>query len=203
MAARRIESRYVDPLDAIWLSAAHGFGLELRRSEQVFASVDGRGVLTLGAAGTLDADDCLAQMIFHELCHSLVAGESGLHLPDWGLPDWSEDLSGVDLTPEHAALRVQAELAGAHGLRDVLAPTTDFRAYYDALPADPLRPGTDPALPLACEAIARATRSPWAPHLEQALVATARVVSVVAGLPSWRPEAPPLLFARYHESSDA
>ena len=29
----------------------------------------------IGTADTLDADDSLAQMIFHELCHSLVQGE--------------------------------------------------------------------------------------------------------------------------------
>jgi len=194
---RLIDARYLDPLDAIWLSAVRGFGLEVCRSEQVFASVDGAGTLTLGTDDTLDADDCLAQMIFHELCHSLVAGEAGLERPDWGLPDWSEDLSDVDTRVEHAALRLQAHLAARHGLREVLAPTTDFRAYYDALPADVFGPGADPAIPIARDALPRLERPPWAPHLERALVSTAEVVRVVADLPSLSERELPLLFARY------
>ena len=201
MAPRVIESRYLDPIDAIWLAAARGVGFEVRRSSEVFASVDGAGVLTLGSVDTLDADDCLGQMIFHELCHSLVAGEGGLHRPDWGLPTWNEDLSAVDTTYEHAALRLQARLAGVHGLRAVLAPTTDFRAYYDALPQDPLEPTEDPALPLAREALARASRPPWAPHVDAALVATSRVVRVVAALSTGDDSDLLLLFGRYR--SDA
>jgi hypothetical protein len=203
MSPRRIEARYLDPLDVIWLAAAQAFGLRVSRSDQVFASVDGRGELTLGAASTLDPDDCLAQMIFHELCHSLVAGEQGLELPDWGLPDWSEDLSGVDTCVEHAALRLQAQLAGAHGLREVLAPTTDFRAYYDALPEDPLAPGTDAAIRIARDALPRVERAPWGPHVGRALLATARVVRVVADLPPLAGEDLPLLFARYRAGEPA
>ncbi|NLY95693.1 MAG: YkgJ family cysteine cluster protein, partial [Myxococcales bacterium] len=62
---------YVDPLDAIWLAVARAFGLRVERSDEVYASTDGEGTLTLGTRETLDPDDCLAQMIFHELCHAL------------------------------------------------------------------------------------------------------------------------------------
>ena len=72
--------RYRDPLDAIWTSALRRIGFGLRRSAEVFASVQD-GVLLLGVPKTLDADDCLAQMILHELCHSLVQGPRELGKP--------------------------------------------------------------------------------------------------------------------------
>ena len=47
----------------------------------------------------------------------------------------------IDLDPrELACIRLQAHLTEQHGLRDMLGPTSDFRAYWDALPADPLAP---------------------------------------------------------------
>jgi hypothetical protein len=165
---------YVDPLDAIWLAVARGFGLRVARSAEVYASTDGEGTLTLGTPETLDPDDCLAQMIFHELCHALVQGEAHLTSPDWGLDNESER----DVAREHACLRVQAALAGEYGLRGFLAPTTDFRAAYDALPKDPLE-GEGEAIALAREAYERASRPPWAPHLRRGLDATRRVLDVV------------------------
>jgi len=184
----------------VWLTAARRFGLEVRRADDVFASSDGRGGLTLGVPDSLDADDCVAQMVFHELCHSLVAGEPGLSRPDWGLPAWSEDLSAVDTTAEHATLRLQAALASAHGLRTVLAPTTDFRAYYDALPQDPLSAGDDPAIPLACAALARVDQPPWSPLVRDALDATEAIVRVVSDLPHAAGELPSL-FAGFEPAS--
>ncbi len=166
--------RYVDPLDAIWLVTIAKVGFRVERSADVYASTDGAGVLTLGDAATLDPDDCLAQMVFHELCHSLVQGRAGLREVDWGLSNLTDD----DVPREHATLRVQAALAGAHGLREVLAPTTDFRAFYDALPDDPLD-GDDASVPLAREALARADEAPWGPHLREALRATERVLEAV------------------------
>ena len=38
-------------------------------------------------------------------------------------------------------MRLQAALTGQHGLRRLLAPTTDFRPYYDALPAEIVEAG--------------------------------------------------------------
>ena len=171
---RPITHRYEDPLDRVWLTAAARVGLRVTRSREVYASTDGRGTLALGAAETLDADDCLAQMIFHELCHSLVAGPASFEEIDWGL----DNESARDLELERACLRVQAVLAGRYGLRELLAPTTDHRAFYDALELDPLA-GEGGSITLARSALSRAERPPWAPHLLAALEATARMAEAV------------------------
>lgn len=176
MAGRTATHRYRDPLDRVWLSCAARVGLSVVRSAEVYASTDGRGTLALGVPETLDPDDCLAQMIFHELCHSLVEGAESFGRPDWGL----DNVTDRDVVREEACLRTQAFLAWRHGLRRVLAPTTDFRAFYDALPVDPLSPADHPAVALARRAIRRAEGPPWAPHLEAALSATAQVVRAVA-----------------------
>lgn len=183
MSTREVTHRYDDPLDRIWVEAARRVGLRIERSGEVYASTDGRGVLTLGVDETLDADDCLAQMIFHELCHSLVQGPESFEVIDWGLDNESER----DLMREHACLRAQALLAGRYGLRVVLAPTTDHRVFYDALPRDPLAPVSGAITPddresirLARVAVVRAERDPWAPHLLAALDATATIAASVA-----------------------
>ncbi|HEU5058882.1 MAG TPA: YkgJ family cysteine cluster protein [Kofleriaceae bacterium] len=173
---RRIEHSYRDPLDQIWLTTARRIGLTIERGDDVYASTDGRATLRIGAAPTLDPDDSLAQMIFHELCHSLVEGPDSFARPDWGL----DNTSSRDELREHACLRLQAHLAARHGLRQVLAPTTDYRAYWDRLPADPLAPRRDPAVTAAVLGAQRAGRPPWAPHLEVALAATAEVVARAA-----------------------
>ncbi|MDH5493715.1 MAG: hypothetical protein OEY14_17305 [Myxococcales bacterium] len=179
---RPITHRYVDPLDAIWVAAARRVGLEVRRSSDVHAATDGRGLLWIGTPEILDPDDCLAQIIFHELTHAVVQGPSRFHEPDWGLDNVGEP----DLPAEHACLRLQAALADRWGLRQVLGPTTDFRAYYDALGADPLSDASvdsaagreDPSVPLARAALARVHQPPWGPHLEHALQLTARIVEL-------------------------
>ena len=135
---RTPQHTYLDPLDAIWLTVADRIGFRVERSAEVYASTDGKGVMTIGAPSTLDPDDCLAQMILHELCHSLIEGTDSLAVPDFGLDNESER----DVVREHACLRLQAWLTEEHGLRHVLAPTTDFRSYYDGLPEDP---GTAPS----------------------------------------------------------
>lgn len=182
--------RYIDPLDAIWLAVARQVGLVVERSAEVFAATDGRGRLVLGTPDTLDPDDCLAQMVLHELCHWLVQGERAFAAPDWGLCNESER----DVVREHACLRLQAWLTAPHGLRDVLAPTTDFRAYYDRLGDDPLGDeasgarfgdggvGEEEAIQLARDAAARSTQPPWAPHLQRALEATGEIARTVAAL---------------------
>ncbi len=168
--ARPITHRYEDPLDRIWITTAERIGLRVVRDPSAFATTDGNGTLAIATPEGLDADDCLAQMIFHELCHSLVQGPRSLVQRDWGLDNESER----DVVPEHACLRLQALLLRPLGLRRALGPTTDFRAYYDALPEDPLA-GDDPAIPLAVAAASRVSQAPWAPHLEEALLGTMRV----------------------------
>ena len=169
---------YLDPLDAIWLTVADRIGFRVVRSEEVYASTDGKGLMTIGASSTLDADDCLAQMILHELCHSLIEGEGSLGVPDFGL----DNESARDVSREHACLRLQAWLADRHGLRQALAPTTEFRSYYDELPEDPFGGDVDLAIERAKRGAVRSTKAPWAPHLEDGLAASAKVLSAASEL---------------------
>ncbi len=167
---------YVDPLDLVWTATARRFGLMIVRSDEVFASTDGAGTLTLGTPETLDPDDCLAQMVLHELCHWLVQGTNAAGEADWGL----DNDSVRDVHREHACLRTQAALLEPLGLRAVLGPTTDFRSYYDALPSRPLDESTeeDPSVPMAREAMRRAGQPEWMP-LHEALDATRRMAQIV------------------------
>ena len=174
---RDVHHRYGDPLDRVWLACARRVGFRVERSGDVYASTDGRGGMTLGARETLDADDSTAQMVFHELCHALVEGEAALSRPDFGLDNTSER----DVPREHACLRLQAHLAGRHGLRRFLAPTTDFRAFYDALPADPFTPAAEATVVAARLGALRARAAPFAPHLEEALAATAAIARSARG----------------------
>ena len=173
--ARTVSHRYVDPLTQVWLHAAARIGLRVVRTADAYATTDGRGTLALSRDDGFDADDCPAQMIFHELCHSLVQGAASFERTDWGL-----DTAGSDAWREHACLRAQHVLAGRHGLRGVLAPTTDFRAFWDALPADVLADRSERSVVAAIVAVQRADEPPWAPALEQALVATAQIAAIAA-----------------------
>lgn len=173
---REVTQRYVDPLAEVWLGAARRTGLTVERSAHAYASTDGNGRLVIGAPETLDADDSLAQMIFHELCHSLVQGEASFGAPDWGLDNVGDD----DLWREHATLRLQRVLAGRYGLAGFFAPTTDFRAFWDELPADPLADRADRSVLHAIAALRRVSTPPWGPALEDALAATAAIVAAAA-----------------------
>ncbi len=191
---RRITHRYVDPLDALWLQAAHAMGLRVVRDAEVFAATDGRGTLRLGTPETLGPDDCVAQMVFHEICHWLVEGEAARRLPDWGL----DNVTDRDLWREEATLRLQAALLRPHGLRWVLAPTTDHRPRYDALPADPAEGAEPRVAERLALALRRARRPPWAPHLQRALRATADIARLLRTVGADRSvEGPPSLWERY------
>ena len=178
MAERPITQRYSDPLDLVWLSAAERLEMRVERSPGVYASWDGKSRLSLATPETLDADDSLAQLIFHEICHALVAGEDGRARPDWGLDNTSER----DLVFEHACHRLQASLSQRFGLRHFFAVTTEWRPYWDALPEDPLAHSDDPALPIARRALARAGQPPFAAVLDDALQRTAEIADLVRGL---------------------
>lgn len=174
---REIRTRYIDPTDLIWLRTAERLDMGVRRSDDVFASWDpATRDLTISTPDGLDPDDCLAQMIFHEICHALVEAPAGLDRRDWGL----ENVDDRDLTREHACHRLQAKLADRHGLRGFMAVTTDWRPYWDALPEDPLGPGSDPATALAREAWERSRREPWRSALDDALAATAAIAAIAA-----------------------
>jgi hypothetical protein len=174
--ARDVTHRYVDPLVQVWLHAARRIGLGVVRTPDAYAATDGRGTLAIGDDATLDADDSLAQMIFHELCHSLVEGEAAFARPDWGMDNTGPDHDGR----EHACLRVQWVLAGRHGLRGLFAPTTEFRAFWDQLGGDVLADRAAPSIQAAIAGLHRAALPPWAPALAEALAATAQIARVAA-----------------------
>ena len=121
-------------IDEIWRRAATTIGFTLSRTQDAYATSDGRGEIAIGAKDTLDGDDALAQLVFHELCHAITEGEASLRQPDWGLDNVPEHVAR-----EHACLRVQARVSDRFGLRAAMAPTTPYRDYYAALPADPLQ----------------------------------------------------------------
>lgn len=172
--SRRITHRYRDPLDEIWLHAAARIGFTVRRSTEVYAHSDGRGVLHLADRNAFDPDDSLAQLILHELCHAMVEGERAWTEADWGL----DNVSSRDELREHAALRLQFALTSSFGLERVLAPTTDFRPYYDLLRGDPLH-GSDSACAPAHDGHRRSSAPPFSPALGDAFEATRAIVKIV------------------------
>ena len=173
---RQVTQRYVDPLAEVWLGAAKRIGLRIVRTPDAYAATDGGGTLAIGSDATLDADDSLAQMIFHELCHSLVEGEAAFARPDWGMDNTGPDHDWR----EHACLRLQWVLAGRHGLRALLAPTTDFRAFWDRLAGDVLGDRADVSVQAAIAGLRRVADPPWAPALDEALAATAQIAAATA-----------------------
>lgn len=148
--------------DAIWLQAIDRLGWRLERSDEVFASWDGDRTLTICTPAGFDPDDCLAQMVLHEICHALTQGPDALARPDWGM----ENIDDRDLSAEYACHRLQAALTAPYGLRDVLQPTTEHRPYYLGLPTEPLQARDHAAWRWAHEA-------PWADVLDDALEQTA------------------------------
>jgi hypothetical protein len=177
-------------IEGFWIAAAARLGFRVERTGDAYASTDGRGTLLIGVDDSLDGDDTVAQLVFHEICHAAVQGPSSWRLPDWGLSNTDER----DVWREHACLRVQAALAAAVGLRRLMTPTTDYRHYYRALPSDPLGPCH---LDLTGESAAAASatltwfeESSWREPVEQALVATAS--EVLAAQPDFVPEEGPL-----------
>ena len=172
--AREVTHHYVDPLAEVWLGAARRIGVAVVRTPDAYAATDGRGTLAVGSDASLDADDSLAQMIFHELCHSLIEGEESFARPDWGMDNTGPDHDWR----EHACLRLQWVLAGRHGLRGVFAPTTEFRAFWDQLAGDPLADRADPAVRAAIAGLLRVGKPPWGPALGEALAASAQIAAI-------------------------
>lgn len=154
--------------DEIWLHIAGQLGFKVIRSASAYAATDGRGTMVIGTDETLDDDDCVAQLVLHELCHALVEGESKLCQIDWGLDNTSE----TDVAREYAALRLQAYLSDVDGLRTFMPPTTQWRPYYDALPSDALD-GDDEAAYVVRGVLRTELSVRWLPHLSDALKRTA------------------------------
>ena len=181
---------YEDPLSRIWLNCALQVGYRVVRSREVYASTDGRGTLLIAADDQFDPDDNLAQMIFHELCHALVEGESGEQSQDWGL----DNTRMGNPWREHACLRLQAWLAGEFGLRQFFAPTTDFRVtFWEHLAEDPFEAPAESGGRRERSCIAgrigawRASQPRWEPHLRNALTATAQIASLLTLAPVAEP----------------
>ena len=170
----RAGCQYSDPVDLIWIAAAEQLGMQVERSPDVYASWDGINRLRIANQEDFDPDDCMAQMIFHELCHALVAGKEGMTKEDWGL----DNTSARDLLQEHATHRVQAALSAPWGLRRFLAATTQWRPHYDGLPHDPMIDDGDPSIPVAQAALRRAQEQPWSSVLTRALESTAQVAKI-------------------------
>lgn len=150
---------------------AGALGLRVERGNDGYAYYDGKGTIHIAPAEDLDDTDTLAQLIFHELCHALIAWPDGLTEPDWGLhPDAREE--------EYASLVLQCALASRHGLRAPMRPTTEHGSFYDSLPRDPLEARPADATRgawRARRAHARSEKAPWSPHLHAALSDTARL----------------------------
>lgn len=210
---RPIRARYTDPLDLVWLSACKQLGLRVRRDPSIFSRTDGTGLLAFGPRDTLDADDCLAQMVVHELSHWITNG-----LETYGQRDWGFPLDDKTCPKEHAAVRLQCWLATQWGLRHMFGPTGWYRQYWERLPEDPLGPidlsgHPDPAaakaweaqvMALAHQAVQRSQGAPWKGPLDQAFGATRAILDALGpaladyatevegdALPSlWTPEAP-------------
>ncbi|MCA9063160.1 MAG: hypothetical protein KDA96_08875 [Planctomycetaceae bacterium] len=172
---RAVTKHYQDPLDVIWIHAANRLGMQIRRSSEVFASWDGRGTLTIGTPETLDADDSLAQMIFHEICHALCEAPVGLSEPDWGL----QSDNPAHRVREYACLRLQAALADEFGLRSLMASTTIYRRYFDRIPEQALEDEDDPAVLIAREALVRLQEGDWCQPLREALQQTSDIHRVI------------------------
>jgi Fe-S-cluster containining protein len=156
-------------IEGLWVTAATRLGWRVQRTEQAYATSDGRGTISVGVADSLDPDDSVAQLVFHELCHGIVEGPAGWTRPDWSLRNDDDDPEQV--VREHACLRVQIALCEQFGLRKLMAPTTVYRAYHDSIVGDPLV-GPDPAAGLARAALERPESAPWLATVRAALAAT-------------------------------
>jgi hypothetical protein len=171
----------VPELDDIWIACAQKLGVRVARGGDAYVHYDG-AVLHLATAEHLDADDTIAQLILHELCHWAVQGHAACFVADWGLDNTNDG----DATRERAAVRLQAHLNAAWGLRAHLYPTTSVRAFYDSLGAAPLTDRPDDSIALADAGAERVAREPFAVALRDAFAASATVVGVAmhrAGAP--------------------
>jgi Fe-S-cluster containining protein len=199
---------YQDPLSWIWTQAAQRIGLTVSRTTQAYAATDGAGTLALGNAEQLDDDDSLAQMIFHELCHSLVEGRGAFRKADWGLDNTlSYNAPGMAVSVatdhdwrEHAALRTQFVLCQRYGLSALFAPTTDFREFWDGLNDTVVDDRSLLSVRSAIVALHRSTTEPWSHALHGALRSTASIAQAAS---TWASPTSPSLWALQAMSAGA
>lgn len=122
-------------LDGRWIALLGHFNACIERSDSCFVAwLAEPRTLIVGTDDELDADDTLAQIVLHELCHHLCEGLASDRSDDWGLNNMTDD----DLPNEYAALRLQAQLLTTPLLRTYLQPTTEHRWFFEALADAPL-----------------------------------------------------------------
>lgn len=128
--------QHLRTLDAAWTGFLTKRGARIERTDECFVAWLGAShTLLIAHDDDLDADDTLAQIILHELCHHLVEGDESWDQDDWGLNNQTDD----HLYREYAALRLQSAILATPRMRAFLQPTTDHRWFYESLGDDPLR----------------------------------------------------------------
>lgn len=153
--------------DSHWHTVAAAFGFSILREPGAYVAYCGDNILRVAPYADLDPDDCLAQIVLHELCHFAVEGPDSRNAWDWGLDNTSDQ----DDEAERDALRVQAAILTPFGLRTTLAATTEFWRDYHNLPEAPLQ-----ASPRATAGAARLQAHPGYPTLHSELTACARLL---------------------------
>lgn len=151
--------RALRALDERWITLLQEeFNASLQRSSDAYVSwlADTR-TLIVSPDHELDPDDTIAQIVLHELCHHLVEGLASDQSDDWGLDNMSDE----HLANEYAALRLQAAITDAHGLRPWLNPTTDHRWFHASLQADPLQDAVHPPSDQASVRLAQRGWESW------------------------------------------
>lgn len=127
-------------IDDQWVSFLETIGGQVQRSDACFVAWLGdTQTMLIAHDDDLDADDTLAQIILHEICHHLVEGPQSWRQDDWGLDNMTDD----DIDREYAALRLQAAILSTPTQRTYLQPTTDHRWFYEALASSPLTDAVD------------------------------------------------------------
>jgi hypothetical protein len=161
-------------IDEIWRRAA-ARSASLDAHDDAYATSDGRGGIAIGATDTLDDDDALAQLVFHELCHAITEGETRCGRR-----------TGASTTSRARGARARVPArAGApgrsFGLRAVDGADDAVPRVLRGAAGDPLastpgdRRGGRRGAAAAC---ARFDASAWRAPIEQALAETAAAIGV-------------------------
>lgn len=165
-------------LERVWREAAARIGFQVVRTPDAYAAFDGGGRILIGTPEVLDADDWVPQLVFHELCHAAVEGVDRIQESDWGLSNDGDE----HVDREQACLRLQAALATPMGLRQLMAPTTSHRSYYQGLPPLALA-GEGSVVEQARKGYRTLETHPFFPHVANALIETQRIVAQHGGIP--------------------